>query len=443
MPATVEELGEDRVKLVVEVPAGDVQHAVEHAARDLAETVRIPGFRRGKVPLPVLVQRVGRERLYTEAVQSHIGGWFWSAASRHRLNPAAQPEYDYELPANEDDAWTFSATVDVQPKPVPADWTALEVPKHEAEVPEDAVLAELEALQRTVADLAPVEGRAAADGDVVVVDLVSGDGESQRDYVVQLGSDRLVEELENGIRGLAPGESREVAYELADGSRRGATVVVKEISEPVLPPLDDELARSASEFETLADLRAEIEERLRSEVAEELEGRFRAAALDELLEASNVAASGPLVELRTRELLAGLARSLEVRGLDAATYLSLSGQTAEQLNARLYAEAAQSVGRELLLEAVADKLGLVVTDDDIRADLESAGEPAEEIDRFFAEGGADRVRDDLRLRRALDRVASEVTPIAPELHEARESIWTPEQERPADTPKLWTPGSKE
>jgi trigger factor len=441
MNAAVEQLSDDKVKLTVDVPAHDVHHAVEHAANDLAESVRIPGFRKGKVPLPILLKRVGKERLYSEAVESHIGGWFWNAATRARVNPVALPEYEYELPASETEDWHFSATVEVQPKPEPADWTQLEVPKHEAEVPEEAVQAELEALQRSIAELVPVDSRPAAQGDTVVVDLVADDGSAQRDYVVELGSERLVEEIENGVRGLSAGEQRDVAYELADGSRRSATVVVKEVKERVLPPLDDELAKSATEFETLDELRGEIESRLRAQIDEELAGAFRGAAVDELVKASNVQASGPLVELRTRELLAGLARSLEARGLDAGTYLQLTGQTIEQLNERLYAEASLSVARELILEAVADKLGLQVTDDEIREELRAAGESEEEIEKFVADGGADRVRDDLRLQRALDRVAAEVKPIAPELHEARESIWTPGQEQPAEPAKLWTPGT--
>jgi trigger factor len=443
MPTQIEQLADDKVKLTVDVPAGDVHHAVEHAAADLAASVRIPGFRRGKVPIPILVQRVGRERVYTEAVESHIGGWFWNAATRARLNPAAQPEYEYSLPTSDSENWKFSATVAVHPKPQPADWTQLEVPKREATVPEEAVDAELEALQRSVAELVPVQGRAAQEGDTVVVDLGAEDGSAQRDYVVELGSERLVEELDNGIRGLQPGETREVAYELADGSRRIATITLKSISERVLPPLDDELARTASEFDTYADLRTEIEDRLRAQIADELDGQFRAAAIDELVKASKVDASGPLVELRTRELLTGLARSLQARGIDADAYLQLTGQSPEQLEQRLRAEATISVARELVLEAVADQLGLEVTDEEIRAELLAAGESEEDIDAFVDSGGADRVRDDLRLKKALDRIAADVKPIDPELHEARESIWTPGQEQQAAAPKLWTPGSKE
>src|SRR5205823_4096816 len=107
-----------------------MRHAVEHATSDLAGSVKIPGFRPGKVPAQVLRARLGEERLLTEAVESHIGGWFWNAAASTRIRPIAQPQYDYDLPSSDDDAWSFTATVDVQPKPEVADWSAprLETP---------------------------------------------------------------------------------------------------------------------------------------------------------------------------------------------------------------------------------------------------------------------------------------------------------------------------
>ncbi|HKU58669.1 MAG TPA: trigger factor [Gaiellaceae bacterium] len=437
----IEQLGPDRVRLTVDVPAHDVHHAVEHAASDLAQSARIPGFRKGKVPMPVLVKRLGREAIYSEAVESHIGGWFWNAAARARLNPVAMPEYEYELPDGDAADWKFTATVEVQPKPEPADWTTLEVPRDVVDIPEEAVQAELQAVQSTAAELTPLDGRSAQDGDVAVVDLLADDGTAQRDYVIELGSNRLVEEIENGLRGLSAGEQREIAYELADNSNRKATVVLKKLYEKVLPPLDDAVVAKTSEFDTLDELRADIERRLREQIEDELEGRFRADVADELVKATGFVPRGPLVEARTRELLNGLARQLEARGVDARAYFQLTSQTPEQLEQRLRAEATQSVARELVLEAVADKLGLQVTDDEIREELREAGEPDEEIEEFIAQGGADRVRDDLRLKKALDKVAAEVKPIARELHDARESIWTPEQEQPVGEQKIWTPGS--
>src|SRR5947208_9297621 len=135
MQAQLEELADGKVRLNVEVPSHDVKHAVEHAATDLAGSVKIPGFRKGKVPLPVLIQRIGKERLLSEAIESHIGTWFWSAAADARVRPIEQPEYGYELPTTEDAPWAFTATFAVQPKPELSDWRELEVPAVRSRTP--------------------------------------------------------------------------------------------------------------------------------------------------------------------------------------------------------------------------------------------------------------------------------------------------------------------
>lgn len=446
METRVEELGDDRVRLTVDVSAHDVHHAVEHATSDLANSVKIPGFRPGKVPAPILVQRLGKERIYAEAVDSHISGWFWNAAARARIRPIAQPEYDYELPSADDAGWRFSATVPVQPKIEIVDWVGLEVPRPDAEVPAELVDGELEALRESVAELVPAGERAARNGDTVVIDLVSPDGSEQRDTVVELGSGRLVEEVEAALRGTSAGEQKQVSYELADESSATVEITVKEIKEKVLPELDDELARSASEFDTLADLRADIESRLREQLEVEIENAFRANAVDTLVRESRVSPAGPLVESRTRELLTGFLRSLERRGIPPETYLQISGRTPEQLTEAMRAEAAQSVARELALEAAADRLGLEVSDDEVKAlvreQAEEAGEEAETvIDELWHSGRHEDVREDIRLRNALDRIVADVKPIPVEVAEAREAIWTPDKETPQQETKLWTPGN--
>src|SRR4051794_6494385 len=448
MATQVEELPDNKVRLTVEVPQADLRHAVEHATNDLSEAVKIPGFRKGKVPPQVLQARIGRERIFTEAVESHIGGWFMNAAATTRIRPVAAPDYDYELPSSEDDEFQFIATVAVQPKPEPADWSQLEVPYGEPEVPQELVEQELEALRESVAELAPVEDRPAQTGDVLVVDALDENGEGQRDLVVELGSGRLVEEIERALTGASAGETKDVEFEQADGSTAKATVEVKEIKEKVLPPLDDDLARAASEFDTLDELRADLEQRMRDVLEEEAETQFRAAAVDTLVEASNVQVGGPLVEARTRELLNGLGRSLESRGISAEAYFQLSGQSAEELVQRMGAEAALSVARELVLEAVADRLGIEVTDSEIedliREQAELADDdPDEAVRQVFESGRQEVLRVDLRLRKALDRVAAESKRIPLEVARAREEIWTPDKESEPTETKLWTPGSKE
>ena len=374
MDTQVEQLDGDRVRLTVEVPAGEVQHAVSHATHDLAERVKVPGFRAGKVPPQVLLSRIGKERLYSEAVESHISSWFWSAARSTRVRPTEPPAFEYELPTSDDASWKFTAEFPVQTAVVPADWTKLEVPKLEVEVAGEIVDAQLEALQGMVATLSQVDGRPAHDRDVAVVDIVSDSGPGQLDYVVELGSDRLVDEIENSIRELLPGESRQVGWELPDASTRYATVTLKELYEKVLPPLDDDFACSASEFDKLDELRSNIEERIRTLLQQEADGQFRVDAVDELLKASKAEPAGLVVEVRTRELINAFIRQLESRGIDPASYLQMMGLTGAQLEASLRAEATRSIGRELVLEGVADKLGIEVTDDDIRADLRNEGE---------------------------------------------------------------------
>src|SRR5919198_1351484 len=312
METQVEELADNRVRLQVEVGSDDVRHAVEHAASDLAESMKIPGFRKGHVPMPVLVARVGRERLYAEAVESHIGGWFRAAAARSRIRPVEQPEFGYDPPASADESFRFTATVAVQPKPELPDWSGLEVPYVEPEVPEELVERELEALRSSVAELVPVEDRPVAQGDTLVVDLVGDTGEAQRDYVVELGQNTLLDELE-----------------------------------------------------ALAELREEIDSRLREHLELESEAAFRQEVVRALVAAAKVEASGPLVEARARTLLQGLALSLERRGISLDTYLQVTNVSGEELVERLRAEARESVAGELALEAAADQLGVVVSDEEL------------------------------------------------------------------------------
>jgi trigger factor len=446
MQAQVEELGDSKVRLTVEVPGADVKHAVEHAAADLSGSVKIPGFRAGKVPFPVLVQRIGRERLYTEAVESHIGGWFWNAAAQTRIRPVEQPEYGYELPTSDSD-WHFTATVAVQEKPELPDWSALEVPAAEPDIPDELVDQALHELQATAADLSAADSRGAQPGDVLVLDLVMP-GDTRRDYTVELGVGRLAPELERALVGVSVGDSASVEIPVSERETSTVEATVNEIHEKVLPPLDDELARRVSEFDSLLELRTDLENDLREQLADELEGQFRTAAVDALVDAAHVEAGGPLVEVRTRELLNGLARSVERRGLSLDAYLSLSGRSPEQLVESLRAEAARSVARELVLEALADEAGITVPDEEIdrviREQVEEIGDDLDEtVARLRETGGYERLREDLRLRAALDRLAAGVKRIPVELAAARESIWTPGQEKPETSAKLWTPGSKE
>jgi trigger factor len=442
----VEELPESRVRLDVEVPEEDVAHAFEHAASDMAESLRLPGFRKGKAPVPVVVARVGRDAVWQEALRGHLDSWFWSAAETSGIRPVASPEVEFDGLPDDGGTFRFRATVAVMPKPEVADWTTLEVPFAEAEVPAEAVDAELDRLRDAVAELAPVEDRAVREGDTVVLDILGEGVPPQRDYVTEVGADRLVNEIDDALPGMERGATKRVDIQGAEG-QLPVDVTVKEIKEKVLPEADDELARSASEFETLEELRAEIESRLLEQLTEELEIRFREAAVDALVNASEVETVEPLVERRTAELWSGIARSLQMRGISTETYLTMTGQSADDVVGRLRAEAEQSLARELVLDAAASKLGVEVPDQEIDDLIESQSEEGDDIEesrRLLQEnGGYERIRADLRLKRALDEIVAGVKRIPVELAAARDKLWTPEKEKEGTKMNIWTPGSEE
>ncbi len=445
---SVAELPENRVRLDVEVPEADVKHALDHAAADLAESVRIPGFRKGKVPVRVVAARVGREALWQEAVRSHLESWFWSAAASSGIQPAGSPELELgEAPAD-GGAFTFSATVPVLPKPEVADWTEVEVPVAEAVVPDELVDRELDEIRASVAELVPADDRPAQPGDTVVVDLAGERTGEQRDYVTEVGSGRLVEEIDEALIGMSSGETKGVTLVAEDGETADVEITVKDVKEKVLPELDDELARAASEFDTIEELRSDVAERLREELENELESKFREDAVDALVAASRVQVPAAIVDRRAAELWAGMARSLEQRGVTTETYLTMTGQSQDQVVERLRAEGERAVKRELVLDAVAEKLEVEIADEEleafVREQAEAAGDDPEGTLRALREHGAlERLRGDLRLRKALDAVAAGVKRVPAELAAAREKLWTPEKEKPASGRNIWTPGSEE
>ena len=440
----VEELPENRVRLTVQVPSHDVHHAVEHAADDLAQSVKVPGFRKGKVPRQVLLQRVGHERLMTEAVESHIGGWFWNAAARSRVRPVAQPEYDFELPASDDEDWEFTATVAVQAKPELPDWKELEVGAAEVEVPEELVQAELDALRATVAELVPVEGRPVGPDDTVIVDLVV----RGRDAARLRRRPRPRRRRGGGRAGPRRDERRRDEGDVVRARRRLDAVPLRDGQGDQGEGAAAARRRPRPRRDRVRDASPSCEPTSRRACASRSRKRSRHGSAPTRPTRSSpprrCEAAGPLVESRTRELLRGFARQVEARGVSLETFLAMTGQPPEELVARLSEEAQRSVARELVLDAVADQLGIDVPDAEVeelvREQAEALGDDTDEMLVALRESGRfESLRDDLRLRKALDHVAGEVKRIPLAQAEAREAIWTPDKEKPPTETKLWTP----
>jgi trigger factor len=461
MKTQVSELAENRVRLDVEVPAHDVDHAFDHALSDLSQSVRIPGFRKGKAPKPLVMRQLGRDTVIEEALRDHLNGWYSRAVAAAGIDPVARPTIDWSDEPVEGTPFSFTAEVDVKPAPEVGSYKGLEGVKEAADVPEEAVNAEIERLRLTVAELRPVD-RGAAENDFLVIDFegtVDGkpfpDG-AGTDYGVELGGGRLAPDLERGLIGLKPGDERDIELPLPpdheDAKLAGKTAVfhvtVKDVKERVLPPLDDELATSVSEFDTLGELRADIHERIREALDREVDMRFRASVLQSLADQLTTEVPDALVRNRVADLVRSLLQNLAARGVAVEDYLRVTGQTGEELANSVRPRAEDSVKKDLALEAVVAAEGIEVTDEMIEAwireqAVDGEEDPEEAVARLMGDQATTTaLRQDLAAQKALDVVVEHAKPITPEAAEAKGKLWTPGQESggPGEKPSpIWTP----
>jgi trigger factor len=465
MKTQLQELPENRVRLVVEVPAADVDHAFQHALSDLASAVRVPGFRKGKAPKALIRQRIGSEALQEEALDGHLSGWYQRAVAVAGIDPVERPTIDWDEGPAEGATFSFSAEVEVKPKPEVKSYKGLEGVRPPVEVPEEAVRRELERLQLSVAELLTVE-RGAQEGDLVVIDFVGSiagkefEGGRGTDYGVELGGGRLLPDLERGVVGMKAGDERDVTVtfppdypaEPLAGKQAVFHVTVKDVKERSLPELDDEFAMSVSEFDTLADLRGDIEGRFRTIIDEESRRVFRSSVLDRLGTQLSTPIPEALVRSRMTEMTRNLIDQLAGRGLTTEQYLRMTGQSSEDLVTAMRPQAEDAVAKDLALEAVADAESIEIPDELVESWIrEQAAESDEDADRAVERLMGDAatltaLRTDLRLQKALDVAVDNAKEITPEQADARAKLWTPEKESAAAGAKpstIWTPGSAE
>jgi len=458
MQTNVKELPGSRVEVEVEVPAADVEKGVNRAARSLAREMRLPGFRKGKAPPSLVIQRLGFAPVLEEAIRDSLPEWYERALLGSAVIPVGDPSVEIvSTPENEGEPLGFKFAIGVRPAAKLGEYKGLEVGRAETDVPDDIVDREVERIRESFAKLEPVE-RAAADGDALLIDfegLLDGkafEGGAASDYLLELGSGRLIEGFEAQLIGAEPGEERKVkvtfpddyqAEELA-GQEAVFTVSVKEVREKLMPDLDDDFAAEGSEFDTLAELRADIEERLGEAVGERIEQDFRVAAIDAAVEGATVNVPDELALARATERLERLERQLAARGMDPAGYFQMQGKTREELLEESKPDAIKELKREAVLAAVAEAEEIEVSEEEMVEALAHTAEherttPEKLLERLRESGRDGMVREDIRVRKAMDLLAAEAKPIPVGQAEAREQLWTPEKEREA-AGGLWTPG---
>jgi len=466
---TLTELGDSRVRLQVEVEPGEVEGRVEQRARALGSQLKLPGFRKGKVPAPLVIQRLGRDAILEEALRESLPAWYSDAIASSGVVPIGDPEVDLDfanLPPKGQEL-RFSIEIGVLPKAELGEYKGLEVGRAEEEVPDQRVEEALAAERERLARLETVE-RAAGAGDFVVIDYVGSlpgeDGElvpfaggEGRDQLVELGSGNLIPGFEEGLLGSSAGEERTLsvtfpadygAAELA-GREASFAITVKEVKEKQLPELDDDFAVDAG-FDDLEELRGDIRERLLESERARVQAEYRQAALDAAVANATVPVTPELVSARAREMLERNLHQLAHRGISREAYLQITGRTEEEIVAEAEPEAEQALRREAVITAVVEAEGIEPEDDDVLAALTPTAEregvePTQLLEDLRKAGRLEDVREDLAAREAIDLIASEAKPIPLAQAEAREALWTPEKEgeaavkETAEASRLWTP----
>ncbi len=451
---SVTELPESRVRVQAEVPADEVERRVLQTARELGRSMRIPGFRKGKVPPPVVIGRLGRDAVLDETLRSSLGRWYADAIDGAGIVPVGDPELSVpdELPG-EGQPLSFSIEVGVRPQAELADYKGLEVGRREPQADPKLLDDELERLRDRVATLETV-ARPAASGDHVVIDYqgtIDGEpfqGGEGRDQLLELGTGRLLPGFDEQLTGASAGDERTIEVTVPEGELAGqqATfeVTVKEVKEKRLPELDDDFAVEAG-FDTLDELRQDIGTRLEEADAAAVEREYRQAVLDAAVAGAKIDVPAKLVHARAHELVEQTFDALARQGISKEAYLRIAGKDEEALASDTEPEAEAILKREAVLAAVVEAERIEPTDEElvdaIRPIAERDGQKPEKVlQRLRDRGRLGPLSEDVATRKALELLVSEAKPISVEQAKARDKLWTPEkgEERPG---QLWTPGS--
>jgi trigger factor len=443
MTANVTKLEDNKVRLEVEVPPEAVRESVEAKVRELGRQIRVPGFRPGKAPRRMIENHLGRDYIYMEALQDRLPSWYSEAVVETDLRPIDRPEIHFDEPMDEKEGFKFSATVPVRPEAKLGEYKGMEVPRRDVEITDEQVEERIEEIRGQFATLAAVEDRPVQEGDFVVMDfkgerMTGGplEGGEAEDYMLEVGRGQLLPDFEKELVGMRAGEHKKFGVtfpmDYAEESLRGQSVLfnvhVKEIKERDLPPLDDEFAKEASEFETLEEFRGAVREQLEAAVRQQAEGEFRGRVLDEVAQSAEVEIPEVMVDEKVDEMVGSFERSIRAQGIDPQQYYQLAGADPQEMRDRVRPDAADTVKKELVLDAVVAAEGIEAGEGEVMHEIEHLAEDSERRPEEIAEtmrrnGTYALLREEMARQKALDFLVENAV-----------AVPMPEEEAEAGTP---------
>lgn len=454
--ATTTELPESRVRLEATVPAELLERSIERAAVQVGRNIRVPGFRAGKVPAKLVIQRVGREAIIDEAIRADLNEWYDKAVRSAKIFPIGQPNVDIGDLPEEGAPFVFSAEIGIVPSAKVDGLGDLEVGKGDAEAGDDAISSELDVLRDRFARLETVE-RAIEDGDYAVIDYLGkldgeafpgGEGKGQ---LLEIGSGRFIPGFEEQLIGLKAADEKTITvtfpeeYGAAELAGQDATfdVVVHEIKAKQLPELDDDFALEVGGVETLDELKKDIEGRLKEAEEGRLEQLYRLAVLDAAAKKAGVEVPDALAHEHAHQEFHRMMHRFEHQGISQDVYLQSVGKTHDEVVDEAVPAAVQQLRRQAVVSAVVDAEGLTATDDEVAEAVEPLAKQEKisvkkAIARLEGRNQIEPLRRDLAEQKAVDLLVERAKPVSVEAAKKADTAWTPTREEQAENPGLWT-----
>jgi trigger factor len=415
--SAAETLNPTRVKLTIEVPFEELKPSLDQAYKKIAQQIQVPGFRRGKIPAAIIDQRVGRGAVLDEAVNNALPALYMQALQENDLNPLSQPDIDVTK-FDDGELLEFTAELDVVPDIQVPSYEGLEVTVDDATAADEDVEEQVEALRARFGTLTDVE-RAAAEGDFVTIDLAaSQDGEAIEEAQAtglsyQVGKETMLEGLDEALVGMSAGDTKTFTTQLVGGELAGQDVDVEvrvsAVKEQELPELDDEFAQTASEFDTVEELRADLVDRLTRGKRIEQANAARDAVLEKLLEMVDIALPEGVVSEEQVARRQQIDQQLAYAGMTFQGYLDSEEQTEEEFNSDLERRVRESLAARFLLDKVAESEALGVDEQEltqhiVRRAQQSGQDPNEYIKHAMEHNHVPELVGEIRRGKALAQI---------------------------------------
>ena len=422
MSVQVEKLEKNMAKLTVEVPAENVEKAIQGAYNKMKKSINIPGFRKGKAPRQLIEKMYGKEVFYNDAIDAMLPSAYSDAVEECGEEIVSHPQIDV-VQIESGKPFVFTATVAVKPAVELGEYKGIQVEKAPIEVKDEEIEAQItkerEANSRTVT----VDDRAVAQGDIVTLDFegfvdgVAFEGGKGENYDLTIGSNTFIPGFEDQLVGAEIGKELDVnvtfpeeygAKELA-GKAAVFKCKVNGIKVKELPAVDDEFAQEVSEFDTLDEYKADIKAKLLKEKEDEAARAKEDAVIGKIIEGAKMEIPDAMVEYQTRQMLDEFAQRIQSQGISLDQYFQFTGLTEEKYMEEMKPRAVQNIQSRLVLEAVAQAENLVAEEADIEEEIKKMADmykmEADKIKELLGERQMEEMKKDIAVQKAAKRVA--------------------------------------